>query len=130
MVFPIADDNRTRRTAPWLTYALIAANVAIFVYVAGADPARQAELMDRYAAVPATVLHGGPAAWLTLLTCTFLHASWLHLGGNMLFLWVFGDNVEDALGHVRYLVFYLLCGGIASLAQALLTPSGTIVGSA
>ena len=125
MVIPIADDNRRRRTFPWLTYALIAANVAIFVVLVRADPARQAELMDRYAAVPADVLHGGPSAWLTLLTCTFLHASWAHLGGNMLFLWVFGDNVEDALGHGRYLVFYLLCGGIASLAQVLLTPTGT-----
>jgi membrane associated rhomboid family serine protease len=125
MVLPLADDNRARRTVPWLTYLLLAINVAAFVSLAVADPARQAAVFDSYALVPARVLHGGPSAWLTLVTCTFLHASWAHLAGNMLFLWIFGDNVEDAFGHLRYLVFYLLGGVLASVTQLLIDPTST-----
>jgi len=125
-VIPIADDNRFRRRTPWVTYLLLAANIAIFVWAVTADPAEQVRVYAEYAAVPAHVLTPDPAAWLPLVTCTFLHASWAHLAGNMLFLWIFGDNVEDAMGHGRYLVFYLLCGVAASLVQVLLNAGSQV----
>ncbi|GIG28169.1 rhomboid family intramembrane serine protease [Cellulomonas marina] len=124
-MIPIADDNSRRRTTPWVTYLLLVTNVAVFVSTALSTPFEQALTFARYAAVPALVT-SDPTTWPTLLTCTFLHASWLHLGGNMLYLWVFGDNVEDALGHVRYLSFYLLAGVAGSVAQVLVDPSGTV----
>ena len=126
MVIPIADDNSRRRTTPGITYVLIAANVLVFLAMVRATPAEQARLMTAYAAVPQAVLHDGPTAWVTLLTSMFMHASWLHLGGNMLFLWIFGDNVEDAMGHARYLLFYVLSGLTAGLLQVLVDPAGTV----
>lgn len=126
MVIPIADDNSRRRTTPGITYLLVAVNVLVFLAMVRATPTEQARLMATYAAVPRAILHDGPAAWLTLLTSMFMHAGWLHLGGNMLFLWIFGDNVEDAMGHLRYLGFYLLCGVVAGLTQVAVDPSGTI----
>ena len=125
MVIPIADDNSRRRTTPGITYVLIAANVLVFLAMVRATPTEQARLMATYAAVPQAVLHDGPTAWVTLLTSMFMHASWLHLGGNMLFLWIFGDNVEDAMGHARYLLFYVLSGLVAGLTQVLFDPAGT-----
>lgn len=123
-MIPIADDNRRRRRTPWVNYLLIAANIAIFVQLVAQPAPAQLDLFARYAAVPAWITWD-PATWAPLLTCTFLHASWLHLGGNMLFLWVFGDNVEDGMGHVRYLVFYLLAGVAGSAAQVAVAPGAT-----
>ena len=92
----------------------------IAVYEYGMIPARlfgAAQLQPELAAVP---------AWSTVFTSMFMHGGWLHLGFNMLFLWIFGDNVEDSMGHGRYLVFYLVCGIAAALAQALVNPDSTV----
>lgn len=130
MVFPLRDSPRTRRW-PWVTNGLIAVNVAIFLGAVALN-GTGARLIWLFAAIPAEVLD--PGAWLamwgwpgvTLLTSTFLHGSWAHLIGNMLYLWIFGDNLEDLLGPRRFLLFYLLCGGLAGLAHVLAYPTSTI----
>ncbi|MBD2089301.1 rhomboid family intramembrane serine protease [Microcoleus sp. FACHB-1515] len=121
---PIRDDNPTQ-TTPYVTYALIVINIAVFIYeLSLAGPSLEAFLRD-WAVVPRELtasLGGqtivqGPPELLTLITSQFLHGGFLHVGGNMLYLWIFGNNVEDRMGHVRFTVFYLLCGVLASLAQ-------------
>ncbi|MBU4555513.1 MAG: rhomboid family intramembrane serine protease, partial [Actinobacteria bacterium] len=94
-LIPIHDDNPTRGF-PWLTVLLIAGNIAVFGFEVTRSPAELAQFIDQWAFVPAR-LHTGaaPAALLTLVTSAFLHGGWLHLGGNMLYLWVFGNNIED-----------------------------------
>ena len=120
---PIYDDNPTSRI-PYVTYALIVLCAAAFLWQLGQDADTVAAT---YGMIPA-VLFGSAQlapnvvavpAWLTLFTSMFLHGGWLHLGGNMLFLWIFGNNIEDVLGHVRYLLLYLLSGIAAALCQAL-----------
>ena len=112
-MFPIGDDNSSRTTFPAVNYALIALNVLVFfVELGGGDP-----FVLRWAFVPARFSAGPAGDVPTLFTAMFMHAGWMHLLGNMLYLWIFGDNVEDRLGHVRYLIFYLLCGVAATFAQ-------------
>jgi membrane associated rhomboid family serine protease len=123
-VIPIGDDNSLRRTFPVVTYGLIVLNVAVFLVELG-QPDLQAFIVQ-WGAVPARISHGQDL--LTLITSTFLHAGWWHLIGNMLFLFVFGDNVEDAFGHVRYLLFYLACGVLAGLGQVVLAPDAELPG--
>lgn len=145
MVFPIADDNSDRTIVPVVNYVLLAVNILVFVVFQrlGQDE----RFTYAYATVPQEILTGQdvdqtvvirdplrgevigqidhqrlPAfvpVYVTLLTSMFMHGGLMHLLGNMLFLWIFGDNVEDVLGHVRYLVFYLICGILASLAHVL-----------
>lgn len=122
-MLPISDDNRGRRSDPYVVWALIAINVVIFLYESLLDQRALLDFLDRWAAVPAEVSSG--QALYTLVTCAFLHGSWLHLGGNMLFLWIFGDNVEDVMGHVKFLIYYLLTAGLASYAQVLIAPEST-----
>lgn len=122
-MLPISDDNRGRRSDPYVVWALIAINVVIFLYESLLDQRALFDFLDRWAAVPAEVSSG--QALYTLVTCAFLHGSWLHLGGNMLFLWIFGDNVEDVMGHVKFLIYYLLTAGFASYAQVLIAPEST-----
>lgn len=160
MVIPVHDVNPVRRT-PWVTYALIAANVLVFLSTPGlaGSVAGDGELvrlchlqafMDQYAAVPKELIHHqlprlvptgevgvgphgpgcvvGPPGYhkspaLSVLTAMFLHGGWLHLLGNMLFLLIFGNNVEDRMGHVRYLLFYVVCGYAAGYGFALLNAS-------
>lgn len=148
-MLPLKDDNPTRRF-PVLTVMLIALNVLIFGYQSTKpNPesfsttaelrASQSGIVCEFSAVPDRVLHGrAPASdpclelnreqtRLTgLVTHQFIHASWLHVLGNMLFLWVFGNNVEDRLGRIRFLPFYLICGIAAALGQALTDPSSTV----
>lgn len=115
-MLPVRDHLPTRIT-PWVNYALIAANVAVFALEAsGLD-------IGPWVLVPAHLRSDPLAAAPTLLTHQFLHASIAHVGGNMLFLWIFGDNVEDMLGHARYALFYGLCGICAALAQFAANPS-------
>lgn len=146
MVMPLYDDNSERRTTPFVNFALIGINVLVFVVLQGCGfnddftytfatvPYRIATgqnepLAERHAADPVThqevTIPGLPptpvSAYLTLLTSMFMHGGLAHLLGNMLFLWIFGDNIEDDVGHVRYLLFYLLCGVLASLAHVGLT---------
>jgi membrane associated rhomboid family serine protease len=107
------------RTTPVVTIALIAINVLVFLY----------ELSLGRAVDPFTLYWGlVPAAfsWVTVLTSMFLHGGFLHVAGNMLYLWIFGDNVEDRMGHGRFLVFYLLCGVAAALAQTITAPDSVI----
>lgn len=112
-MFPIGDDDSSRRTVPLVTYALIALNVLFFfVEQSGGD-----SFIVRWAFVPRRFSANPAADFPTLFTSMFMHAGWLHLGGNMLYLWIFGDNVEDRFGHVPFIVFYLLCGLAASFAQ-------------
>lgn len=129
MLLPYAADRGPRRSFPFITYLLILANIAIFAYEVYRGPGYAVCLSEAYSLVPADILHGGatqaicaslPAPqpiYLTLLTAMFLHASLLHVGGNMLYLWVFGGRVEERLGHLWYLIFYLICGLVASAAQ-------------
>jgi membrane associated rhomboid family serine protease len=112
-MMPIGDDDRSRGTFPIVTYVLIALNVLFFfVEMAGGDA-----FIERWAFVPSRFLANPAADFLTLFTAMFMHAGWLHLGGNMLYLWIFGDNVEDRFGHAAFTVFYLLCGLGATFAQ-------------
>jgi membrane associated rhomboid family serine protease len=108
------------RTTPFVTVAIIVVNAAAFLFeLALPGPDRQAFLRE-FGLVPAEF------AWTTLITSMFLHGGWLHAIGNMWYLWIFGDNVEDRMGHGRYLVFYLACGVVAGLAQALVNPDSPI----
>jgi membrane associated rhomboid family serine protease len=112
-MFPIGDDDSNRRTVPWVTYALIALNVIFFfLEMSGGDP-----FIMRWAFVPRRFLANPVADFPTIFTSMFMHAGWLHLGGNMLYLWIFGDNVEDRFGHALYTIFYFLCGLAATFAQ-------------
>ncbi len=112
-MLPLGDDDSARRTFPLVTYALIVLNVLFFfVELSGGDA-----FIARWAFVPSRFLANPGADFLTIFTSMFMHAGWLHLGGNMLYLWIFGDNVEDRFGHLKYLIFYLLCGVAATFAQ-------------
>jgi membrane associated rhomboid family serine protease len=112
-MLPIGDDNSGRRSVPIVTYVVIALNVLFFlVELGGGD-----EFIMKWAFVPSRFLANPIADFLTLFTSMFMHAGWLHLGSNMLYLWIFGDNVEDRFGHVMFIIFYLLCGLAATFAQ-------------
>ena len=112
-MLPIGDDDSARRIVPFVTYLLIALNVIFFlVELGGGD-----NFIMKWSFVPSRFLANPGGDFLTLFTSMFMHAGWLHLGGNMLYLWIFGDNVEDRFGHVGFLVFYLICGLAATAAQ-------------
>jgi membrane associated rhomboid family serine protease len=123
-VFPISDDNPTRIT-PFVTYALIGANIFIFLYQLTLTPPQLEQFFRLYAVVPRELtasflgipINQPVPEPLTLITSQFLHGGFLHILGNMLFLWIFGNNIEDKLGHVKYLIFYLTCGALAALTQ-------------
>jgi membrane associated rhomboid family serine protease len=127
-MFPIDDDNPTIIT-PFVTYGLIALNVLIFLYELTFSEQSLTQFFYQWAVVPLQLtgeftgqtypaLRGGePPEVLTLITSQFLHGGFLHVAGNMLFLWIFGNNVEDQLGHFKFLFFYLACGVLASLSQ-------------
>src|SRR5262249_51006521 len=136
---PMGDDNTERRLTPFVNYALIGINVLVFLYQL-ANP----EFTLGYSVVPAEITQGrdivGPVQgvkglylahspspiYLTMLSSMFMHGGWLHLGGNMLYLWIFGDNVEDRMGHLKYLIFYLLCGFLASATHIFFSPNSQI----
>ncbi len=146
MLLPIGDDNRDRRITPYVNYLLIAVNIFVFIYWQrfGLDTL----FTFAYATVPAEILTGRDIitnteiledpftgqtfempglqptplpVFLTLLTSMFMHGGIAHLGGNMLYLWIFGDNLEDRMGHLRYLIFYILCGILAGLSHVFST---------
>jgi len=151
MIFPLGDDNSDRRTAPVVNIALIVANVIVFMFFQRLGNDEQFTMS--YAAVPAEIVSGkdiitqphieiertpagveqvkvpglGPTRipiYLTLITAMFMHGGLAHIAGNMWFLWIFGDNIEDDMGHGRYLGFYLLCGILASLAHVAVSANG------
>jgi len=137
-VIPIRDANPTTRRA-YVTYGLVALNVAAFVLwqpLTG-TPNDQARFFYCYGSIPKEVLSfeplrdvaiicGGKSVVFSLFASMFIHGGWLHLGGNMLFLWIFGNNVEDRMGPVAYLAFYLFAGLVATYAQVATDPSSTI----
>lgn len=135
MFIPLKDLNPSR-TYPFVNITLILANIGVFLYQAGLDitltPKAYAAFFLPYSTVPArfpSLLAGHTAfqaAFLPLLTSMFLHAGWLHLAGNMLFLWIFGDNVEDFFGHFTYFFFYLVCGFGAGLIHVLFNWHSTV----
>jgi membrane associated rhomboid family serine protease len=112
-MMPLGDDDRDRRIMPVVTYALIAINVLVFFLELSSGEA----FIERWAFVPSRFLADPVGDFATLFTAMFLHAGWTHLLGNMLYLWIFGDNVEDRLGHGLFFVFYILCGLAATFAQ-------------
>lgn len=112
-MMPLSDDDSMRRTTPVVTYGLIVVNVLVFLLELNSGDA----FIERWAFVPARFLAHPASDFATLFTSMFMHAGWLHLLGNMLYLWIFGDNVEDRLGHGMFLVFYILCGLGATFAQ-------------
>ena len=121
-MFPIGDDDTARRTTPIVTYALIALNVLFFfVELSGGDP-----FIEHWSVVPRRLLANPGSDFPTIFTSMFMHAGWLHLGGNMLYLWIFGDNVEDRFGHLKFLIFYLLCGIAATAAQLAFTTGSNV----
>lgn len=126
-MIPLYDDNPTRRF-PWVTIAFIAMNVAAFIYELTLTAEGLNELFGTYAFTAAHFFADptSPAQLMTLATAMFLHGGWLHLLGNMLYLWIFGNNIEDRLGRVRFVLFYLLAGAVASLAQAGFGPESTV----
>jgi membrane associated rhomboid family serine protease len=121
-MFPIGDDNTQRRSLPVVTFALIAANLVFFlIELSGGDP-----FIQQWAFIPRRFGLDPSGAWPTIFSAMFMHAGWLHLGGNMLYLWIFGDNVEDRFGPVRFLLFYLVCGIAATFAQYYVSPGSRI----
>jgi len=131
-MFPIHDDNPTRIT-PYVTYALLSACVLVFFWqISLGDAVQQA--VYSFGVIPSVLFATKSLpveleilpAWLTIFTSMFLHGGWMHLIGNMLYLWVFGNNVEDAMGHKRFILFYLSCGLLAALTQAVFNPDSEI----
>jgi membrane associated rhomboid family serine protease len=145
-MIPIGDDNRDRTSTPWITWLIIAANVIVFVLFQGFGSNER--FTYAYSTVPQEILSGRDIVtpdraavdrdtgerfvipglqrtpvpvYLTIIISMFMHAGWAHILGNMLFLFVFGDNVEDRLGKFRFLLFYLFCGIVASLSQVMLS---------
>jgi membrane associated rhomboid family serine protease len=125
-MIPLRDDNPTTLT-PFFTMAFIATCTLVFAYQATLPPGQDQAFVLQYGAIPSVVLGSasGEAATagfpvtLTLFTSMFLHGGWMHLIGNMLYLWIFGNNIEDAMGHLRFLIFYLLCGIAAAFSHTL-----------
>ena len=143
-MFPLYDDNSDRRLTPWVNYLLVLINIAVFVIFQqlGSNEA----FSNAFSAVPQEIISGQDlsgsfnimnagtghtdaitlyptpvSVYLTLLTSMFMHGGIAHISGNMLYLWIFGDNVEDAMGHFKYLIFYLICGIVAGLSHTYCT---------
>jgi membrane associated rhomboid family serine protease len=121
-MLPIGDDNSGERTFPIVTYVLIALNVLFFLAEMNGGDA----FVKAWALVPSRFLANPPGEFATLFTSMFMHAGWLHLGGNMLYLWIFGDNVEDRFGHGVFVVFYVLCGLAATFAQLMFSAGSSV----
>ena len=145
MLFPISDDNRGITTTAYVTYFFLAINVLVFIYQMS-NP----EFTYGWSVIPKEITTGQdivlptpiempngerteiphapgpPIIWMTLLTSMFMHGGLGHIGGNMLYLWIFGNNVEHRFGHVLFMAFYLLSGLVGSLAQIVIDPDGVL----
>lgn len=144
MFFPLSDDNRGITTVAYVTYTLLAINILVFFYqnsnedftygwsvipkeiTTGQDlvEAQPVEIGGEMVAIPQAP--GPPVIWFTLISAMFMHGGFGHIGGNMLYLWIFGNNVEHRFGHFLFLIFYLLSGVVGSLAQILMDPDGLL----
>jgi len=118
-MFPLADVIPSR-TTPVVTVSLIAINALAFLFQLTLSDDELQQFVQQYGVVPAYF------SWVSVITSMFLHGGWLHFLGNMLYLWIFGDNVEDRMGHGWYLIFYLLCGTAAAVGQAITQPYSLI----
>jgi membrane associated rhomboid family serine protease len=125
-MIPIGDDNRANRSMPYVVVALLVSNIAVFIYELTLSQNQLQLFISRWGLVPAQIVQHQDLApyiaapfWVTIFTSMFIHGGWLHIGGNMLYLWVFGDNVEDVLGHFRFLLFYFISGVGAAALQIL-----------
>ncbi len=148
-MLPLSDENERGTGPAFISLAIIALNIAVFVLLQGAGTSEGDEFTYGYSAVPYEITnnvdltqpapitidgqpygvpqHPGPdPIWLTIFSAMFMHGGWLHLAGNMLFLWIFGDNVEHRVGHFVFLAFYLVAGVVASMAQILVSPGSVI----
>lgn len=125
MFFPLRDENPTQ-TQPWVNYGIIAVNVVVFIVMLIEQSAGNFWVTHWYGLVPSRFLKDVDGESFTVLTSMFMHGGWFHLGSNMWFLYVFGDNIEDALGHAKYLAFYFLCGFSAAAAQIAMGPSSIV----
>ncbi len=123
-MIPLRDTIPSSRR-PVVTYVLLALNVVVFLYELSLGRAIEPFILQ-WGLVPARLVLTEPSSWVPVLTSMFLHGGWAHVGGNLLYLWIFGDNVEDRMGHGRYLFFYLACGTCAALAQTLANPGSTM----
>lgn len=132
-MFPLHDDNPTRIT-PFLTYGLIGMNIFIFLFEVTLSEADLERFLQLYAVIPrelSSSFAGGSVGqpvpeWATLFTSQFLHGGWWHLISNMVYLWVFGNNIEDRLGYFKYIIFYLACGAGAALSQWFISMNSSI----
>lgn len=132
-MFPLRDDNPTEIT-PVVTWALIAINTAVFLYQVSLAPRDSQLFAYQFGAIPAVVTGARSLPvqmqtvppLMSILTSMFLHGGWMHLVGNMWFLWVFGNNIEDAMGHLRFLAFYVICGILASVGHIVSNPASSI----
>ena len=130
---PLFDDNPSRHT-PWVAWMIIAACVLVFMWQQSLPPQAERLAFFQYGFIPANASGAAPMpaeiailpAWATMISAMFLHGGWMHVGGNMLYLWIFGDNVEDSMGPWRFVVFYLLCGAAAALAQFMIGPTSRV----
>lgn len=147
MLLPIGDDNQGRLSTPFVVYVIVAINVFVFLVLQQATAGEAgAEFTYAYSVVPYEITHnvdlvapvrvpGGPVIpqfpgpspiWLTIFSSMFMHGGWMHILGNMLYLWIFGDNIEDNFGHTKFAIFYLVCGVAASFAQIFGDPNSLI----
>ncbi|MBK6909599.1 MAG: rhomboid family intramembrane serine protease [bacterium] len=130
-MIPIRDENPTRGT-PIVTIGLIAINVVVFAFQFTMPPDAQQAFVFAWGAIPRDIVGGWdllpaiPLSWLTLWSSMFMHGGLMHLGGNMLYLWIFGNNIEDTLGHFKFLLFYLTGGLVAALSHIVFDPSSEI----
>jgi membrane associated rhomboid family serine protease len=133
-LFPISDDNPRRHLTPYVNWTMIGTCVCVFLLQLGAGTEGGEIAILSFGMIPARLFGYGelppelalvPAS-ATIFTSMFMHGGFLHLAGNMLYLWIFGDNIEDSMGHFRFLIFYLLCGTAAALAQGLVDPASEI----
>jgi len=128
-MIPLKDDNPASRF-PVVTVGFVIANVFVFGYMTILGPVEAGTLVHRFSVVPARMFGDGAAAWMSAVytpaSSMFIHGGLLHIAGNMLFLWIFGDNVEDRFGHLGFLAFYLGCGVFAALAHAAAHPESTL----
>lgn len=124
MIFPIGDDQVEGGRRPYFTYLFIGLNLVVFIYQALMPPAALEQFILKFGSIPSEILQGKDLH--TLLTSMFLHGGWVHLIGNMLFLWVFADNIEAVIGNFNFILFYLAGGLAAAMAHVLASPGSTV----
>lgn len=133
-MFPIADDNSEIRTIPFVTYAILGLNIIVFVLLQGLGS--NDGFTYAFSLVPVEIMNGvdvttpplqpTPSVYFTLISSMFMHGDFMHIIGNMLFLWIFADNIENLIGHFRFAAFYLICGFAAAFAQVFMDTSSVI----